>query len=125
MNYVIKSFDAEKGSIIVDFEGVGRYNVDLPIEDNKYPEGDALGAFIQQFAPTWVVERASKLSAGVSNAAYIAGLVQADPVEEVPVEPELTQEEIQAIEAQKAAIERARIEAIVNAVLDERAAQNP
>jgi hypothetical protein len=125
MNYVIKSFDALNGSIVVDFEGVGRYNVDLPIEDNKYPEGEALEAFIRQFAPTWVVERAAKLNAGVSNAAYIAGLVQADPVEVVPEEPVLTQEEIQAIEAQKAAIERARIEAIVNAVLDERAAQNP
>jgi hypothetical protein len=125
MNYVIKSFDALNGSIVVDFEGVGRYNVDLPIQDNKYPEGQALEVFIRQFAPTWVVERATKLSSGVENAAYIAGLVQEDPVEEAPVEPELTQEELQAIEAQKAAIERAKIEAIVNAVLDERAAQNP
>jgi hypothetical protein len=125
MKYVIKDFDSLKGSIVVDFEGVGRYSVDLPIEGNKYPEGQALEAFIGQFAPTWVVERAAKLSAGVENAAYIAGLVQPDPVEEVPAEPVLTQEELQAIEAQKAAIERARIEAIVNAVLDERAAQNP
>lgn len=123
MNYVIKSFDVAKGSIVVDFDGIGRYNVDLPIENNMYPEGEALDAFIQQFAPTWAVERANKLNAGVSNAAYISGLVQLDPVEE-PVEPELTQEQIMAMEAQKAAVERAKIEAIVNAVLDERAAQS-
>lgn len=122
MKYVIRSFDEVKGSVVVDFEGLGKLNIDLPIENNAYPEGEALEAFIQQFAPTWVMERANKLNAGVSNAAYISSLVQPEPSEE-PVQPEFTQEELLAIEAQKAAVERAKIEAVVNAVLEERAAQ--
>lgn len=79
MNYVIRSFDPNTGSVVVDFENVGRYNIDLPIENGKYPEGDALDTYIMHHAPTWVIERANQLKAGVENAAYIASLVVSEP----------------------------------------------
>jgi hypothetical protein len=76
MNYKIRFFDKEKGSIVVEFDGVGTFNIDLPIEDSKYPEGEALHNLIQQYAPVWVIEREEKISAGVTNESYIAGLVE-------------------------------------------------
>jgi hypothetical protein len=81
-DYIIRSFDAVNGSIVVDYQGVV-FNLDLPVENGRYPEGAELDAHITMYLPVWVIERKNLLAQGVENEASIASLVQ--PFPEPPI----------------------------------------
>lgn len=109
VEYKIKTFNRSTGSILVDFVGLGVYNIDLPIsEENKYPEGEELNSFILQYAPTWVLERKQKLEAGVINADAIEALAEVQPEVCLTPDPELDAQQV------------AFIKTLINQVLDER-----
>jgi hypothetical protein len=77
-NYIIRSFNELNGSILVDYQGVV-FNLDLPIENGKYPEGAELDAHITMYLPVWAIERKNLLAQGVENKTSIASLVQPFP----------------------------------------------
>ena len=85
VNYTIRGFDENNGSITVEFHDLGTWSLDLPVENGKYPEGEALETFIQGFYPSWVIERKQTLNAGISNAESIKALVNPLPVQDNPV----------------------------------------
>lgn len=76
LNYTIRGFDEQTGSITVEFHDVGTWNLDLPIENGMYPEGEAFEKFIQGFYPSWVIERRNTIKNGIPNANSIAALVE-------------------------------------------------
>jgi hypothetical protein len=89
MDYKIRSFDAVRGQITVEFAGFALFSIDLvPDEQGLFPTGPALNAYIMGFLPVAEIERREKVAAA-SNAADIASLVEPvpPPVEPDPVEP--------------------------------------
>ena len=80
-NYKIRSFNQTTGSIVVEFMDFPLFNVDLPVENGRYPEGEVLDTYIRGFLPIWVVERKQVIQAGISNAEAIAALVEPLPIE--------------------------------------------
>jgi hypothetical protein len=94
IEYKIRSFNQTTGSIVVEFMDFTPFNIDLPVENGLYPEGEALDAYIRGFLPVWVVERKQVIQAGVSNAEAIASLVEPLPAE--TNEEQAAREETQA-----------------------------
>lgn len=114
MNYIVRSYDRNTGSISVEFEGCGVWNIDLPITDGKYPEGEELEHCIQSFAPVHIIERKNALEAGVINETVIQAIVE--PI----VVAEADQAAVDAAAAQEA-LQVAKLTALINNILDERA----
>lgn len=85
VNYTIRSFDKLNGQILVEFENLPTFAIDLPIIDGKYPEGEDLENIIQGYAPIWLIERKQTLNQGISNEGYIESLV-------VPFAPPVVQQ---------------------------------
>lgn len=79
MQYVIRSFDTERGQITVEYEGQWTYAIDLPVEDGAFPVGEKLEALIQSMAPVWLLERQQALAASPANTDQIQALVQPYP----------------------------------------------
>ena len=47
MDYKVRSFDDQKGSLLVEFIGHGFYNIDIPIVNNAFISGNDLEQYIQ------------------------------------------------------------------------------
>ena len=90
INYTIRSLDTNRGSIIVEAEGFGSFNIDLPIdEQGNLPTGNALDACIKGYLPYTELERQEIISTiGIVNAASITPLVVPPPP---PPEPTLAE----------------------------------
>lgn len=86
IQYKIRGFNRDNGSIVIEFADFAPINVDIPIENNRYIEGEALDTYIKGFLPIQVVARKQNISAGIENADAIAAMVEAKPVETAPVE---------------------------------------
>jgi hypothetical protein len=66
--YKIVNFIESTGQIEIECEGMqGKFAIDLPIDNGKYPEGDQLDNYIRGFIPTWLIERSQKIKSGVNN----------------------------------------------------------
>ena len=86
IQYKIRGFNRDNGSIVVEFADFAPINIDLPIENNRYMEGAYLDTYIKGFLPTHVVQRNQDIKTGIENADAIAALVEAKPVETAPIE---------------------------------------
>jgi hypothetical protein len=79
MEYQIISFNRETGSIEVLYRKndkvLGIWNIDIPIENGNYISGAKLETRILAQYPSWVLERADQIAAGIANEAEIAALV--------------------------------------------------
>ena len=76
MVYKIVNFFPETGQIEIECEGYNqRINIDLPIDNGKYPEGDDLDIYIRGFIPSWLIQRNKLLSNGITNSDSIKSLV--------------------------------------------------
>lgn len=89
MNYVIREFNQDLGSILVQYSKVGTtltvtYAFEVPIVDNAYIVGDALHSFIMERAPTEFLDRAISIAANVTNASAIQALVVPHPQDPNP-----------------------------------------
>jgi hypothetical protein len=73
--YTITNFFRETGQLTVKFIELDTdITIDLPIIDNKFPEGDELDSYIKGFVPIWVIERKNNLSR-VINTDYFSKYV--------------------------------------------------
>jgi len=82
MDYIIRSFDAKRGQITVEYASKWTYVVDLPVENGAFPIGEKLEQVIQNMAPVWLVEREASLVNTPANVEYIQALVQPLPSQE-------------------------------------------
>jgi hypothetical protein len=82
LTYKIRVFNESTGSIVVEFQDFAPFNIDLPLVDGKYPEGQALDEFIRGFLPIEFVQRKQIISQGIENASNIAALVEPWPTPE-------------------------------------------
>ena len=73
-DYIIRSFDKNFGTIVVEYKGYN-INIDLPIVDQKYPEGDELDQYIDNFLPKEFVARKDIIAQGIQNQSTIEALV--------------------------------------------------
>lgn len=90
VNYKIRSFDAEHGQVIVEFEDLAPMAIDLVIDEHGcIPEGQALDGAIRQFLPVWVIERRQKLASGIKNVDSVIGLIEPFPPAPPPTAEEL------------------------------------
>lgn len=98
VDYKIRSFDKVNGSIVVEFADFPLFNIDLPVDGGKYPEGEALDTYIRGFLPVWVLERKQIIQNGIANETSIEALVepppQPEPVATANSEAAVAQEEI-------------------------------
>jgi hypothetical protein len=79
-NYQITSFNAQTGSVIVEFLNNGvifaTFNVDIPLdENNHFIVEDALDAYISGMFPTATLSRMEALKTGIPNSSDIQSLV--------------------------------------------------
>jgi hypothetical protein len=79
ITYKIRFFNQATGSIVVEFQDFAPFNIDLPLVDGKYPEGQALDEYIKGFLPIEFVQRKQIIAQGIENAANIAALVEPWP----------------------------------------------
>lgn len=83
LTYKIREFNQVTGSIVVEFEDFAPFNIDLPLVDGKYLEGEALNDYIKGFLPVEFVQRKQVIAQGIENASNIAALVEPWPQPEV------------------------------------------
>lgn len=76
MTYKIISFNEITGSIQFEIPDYAPFNVDLPIEDGKFIEGEKLDQYIKNFIPAWHIERTNLLKNGIENVENIRRLVE-------------------------------------------------
>jgi hypothetical protein len=94
LEYRIVDFIPNAGQIIVECVGLDyRITIDLPIVGGRYPEDEALDAYIRGFIPTWVVDRSIRIKDGIPNEGYFSKLTN-KTAEEIAVAKEV---EIRAI----------------------------
>jgi len=79
-SYKIVGFNEQSGSVIVkyhyDGDHIATYNVDIPLDDNGlFIVGEQLDRHISGLFPIGVLDRMSKLKAGISNADQLQALV--------------------------------------------------
>ena len=82
----ILSFDPFSGGLVVkyytdEFQEGFVYSIDLPVQDNKFPEADELETLIQQYAPKGQLERIVQIknsTVPASLTAYIDGRIPQD-----------------------------------------------
>lgn len=86
IQYKIRSFNSDNGSITIEFADFAPISVDLPIENNRYMEGEALDTYIKGFLPVYAVTRKQNIAAGIENADVIAAMVEEKSVEEITAE---------------------------------------
>jgi hypothetical protein len=79
-NYIIRSFDQTRGSIVVEYEG-HNINIDLPLVNGLYPTGAELDNHIQAYLPVEWIQRLNTIAAGISNSSDIASLVVPYPTQ--------------------------------------------
>lgn len=73
--YKILKFIEATGQLIVKFELLpNEIAIDIPIENNKYIEGEALVRYIEGFNLTWSSARQKNISNGVENIEYMRSL---------------------------------------------------
>jgi hypothetical protein len=82
ITYKIRFFNEATGSIVVEFNDFPPFNIDLPLVDNKYPEGEALDEYVKGFLPLEFIQRKKIIEQGIENASNIAALVEPFPVPE-------------------------------------------
>lgn len=83
ISYKIRAFNKVTGSIVVEFENFAPFNIDLPLNDGKYPEGQELDQYIRGFLPIEFVKRIQTIAQGVENETSIESLVEPWPQPEV------------------------------------------
>lgn len=73
--YSILNFIEETGQLIVKFDALPNpIAIDLPIENNRYLEGEPLIRYIEGFNPVWAVDRKKAIIEGIENIDYIRSL---------------------------------------------------
>lgn len=87
-DYIITNFNKELGRITVQ-KGTVIREIELPIENGNYIQGDVLDSYIDGFFPPDLMQhRIATIKMGVNNEADIAALVSSvDPLTQPPVEP--------------------------------------
>lgn len=99
-NYKILSFDKYTGCLLIKFaENISPLSIDVPLtNEGLFIVGEELEQHIQNFIPTWHIERLEKLKSGIANASEIESLVS--PVEEtvLPPTPQVSPEELANLE---------------------------
>ena len=86
--YKILRFIEETGQLIVKFDALpNSIAIDLPIENNRYLEGEPLVQYIEGFNPVWAVDRKESIINGIENIDYIRSL-DSRSVEEIREEKE-------------------------------------
>jgi hypothetical protein len=74
--YEIVDFNESAGQITVYCIDLGqKYSIDLPVDNNRYPQGDDLDLYIRGYFPSWFTERADIIKSGIENVDYIKGLI--------------------------------------------------
>jgi hypothetical protein len=91
-SYKIRSFNRDNGSIVVEFMEFPPFNIDLPIKNGRYPEGDALDTYVKGFLPIHTIERKQNISVGIENADVIAAMVEEQPAQQALEATELSAE---------------------------------
>jgi hypothetical protein len=83
VQYKIVKFDEIAGQIQVKCENYDPIiNIDLPVDNGKFPEGEALDLYIRGFVPTWLINRSNNVKK-VINKDYIKSLIS-EPEEVKP-----------------------------------------
>lgn len=92
VQYKIVKFDENSGQIQIKCENYDPIiNIDLPIDNGKFPEGEALDLYIRGFVPAWLINRSNNIKK-VTNKEYIQSLVS-EPEPEV-VKPKFNLKEL-------------------------------
>lgn len=97
IQWKIVEFHPEQGSVEVNYfepeilpEGI-TFNIDLPIENGQYPQGDALEQLISAYVPLHIFERKAAIK-GRPNASHI--LAMKDSVRQLAKNPFVTRAEV-------------------------------
>lgn len=119
--YEILEFYEDQGQIVVQFDNGMVFNIDLTVEDNKYPEGKGLDELIMSYYPSWIDIRKEEVTS-VKNSSNIKKLVKMKEVDEEPAleqpEPVVQDQPTISIEEQEE-LQRDAIKEIVLSVLKE------
>lgn len=89
ITYKIRAFNKVTGSIVVEFQNFAPFNIDLPLVDGKYPEGQELDQYIRGFLPIEFVQRMQAIAQGVKNETTIENLVEPWPAPPTPPQGEI------------------------------------
>lgn len=81
-DYIVLEFVRKTGQLMVQFTHYHyTLSIDIPIENGRYIEGDALDRYIRGLAPRWNDVRRDTISRGIENEDAIASLAIGQHVE--------------------------------------------
>lgn len=80
--YKILKFVEATGQLVIKFDLLPiPTSIDVPVENNRYIEGDALVKYIEGFNPSWATARQKSINDGIENVEYMRSLDSRSPEE--------------------------------------------